>query len=64
MSTIYIKFLVIAVKVMLGLLERHMVMKLLANLMSVKLVKLQKQGRKTSTENGRRKFNPWRTLVY
>jgi hypothetical protein len=50
-AKIYIKFLVIAVKLMLGLLERHMVMKLPANLMSVKLVQLQKQGRKASTKN-------------
>jgi hypothetical protein len=52
MSTICIKFLVIAVKLMLGLLKRHMVMKLPARLMSVKLVQLEKQGRKTS-KNGK-----------
>jgi hypothetical protein len=51
MSTNCIKFLVIAVKLMLGLLEKHMVMKLPANLMSVKLVQLEKQGRKISTKN-------------
>jgi hypothetical protein len=51
MSTIYIKFLVIAVKLILGLQERHMAMKLPANLMSVKLVQLQKQDRKTSTKS-------------
>jgi hypothetical protein len=38
---------------MLGLLERHRAMKLPANLMSVKLVKLQNQGRKTSTKSGK-----------
>jgi hypothetical protein len=53
MSAIYIKLFVIAVKLMLGLLERHKVMKLPANLMSVKLVQLQKQGRKTSTKSGK-----------
>jgi hypothetical protein len=35
------------------LTERHMAMKLPANLMPVKLVQLQKQGRKTSTKNGK-----------
>jgi hypothetical protein len=58
MSTIYIKFLVIAVKLMLGLLEKHMVMKLPANLMSLKLVQLEKQGRKTSTSSGMEEVQP------
>jgi hypothetical protein len=38
-------------------------MKLPANLMSVKLVQLQKQGRKHQQRVKRRKSNPWRTLV-
>jgi hypothetical protein len=45
------KFLVIAMKLMLGLLEKHMVMKLTVSLISVKLVQLEKQGRKASTKN-------------
>jgi hypothetical protein len=40
-----------------------MAMKLPANLMSVKLVQLQKQGRKSQQRVERRKLNPWRTLV-
>jgi hypothetical protein len=50
MSTIYIKFLVIAVKLMQGLLESHMVMRLPSSLMSLKLDQSEKQGRKTSTK--------------
>jgi hypothetical protein len=37
---------------MLGLLERHMAMKLPEKLMSVNLVELQKHGRKTFTKSG------------
>jgi hypothetical protein len=35
-----------------------MAMKLPANLMSVKLVQLQKQGRKTSTKSGKEEVQP------
>jgi hypothetical protein len=47
------EFLTIVVKLMQGLLDKHMVMKLPANLISVKLVQLEKQGRKISTKNGK-----------
>jgi hypothetical protein len=53
MSKMCIKFLIIVVKLMLGLLEKHMVLKLPASLMSVKFVQLEKQGRKASTKNGK-----------
>jgi hypothetical protein len=55
MSTICIKFLVIAVKLILGFLEKHMVIRLPASLMSVKLFHLEKKGRKISTKNGKEK---------
>jgi hypothetical protein len=63
MSAISIKFLVIEVKLMQGLMEKHIVMRLPASLMSLKLFQLEKQGRKISTKMERRKFNPWRAFI-
>jgi hypothetical protein len=39
-------------------------MRLLEGLISVELVQLEKQGRKTSKKNGKEVFNPWRAFVY
>jgi hypothetical protein len=52
-STICIKFLVIAMKLMLDSLEKHLVMRLPASLMSVKLVQREKHERKIPTKNGK-----------
>jgi hypothetical protein len=56
MLTNCIEFLVIAVKLFQGLLEKHMVMRLSLSLMSVKVVQMEKQARKTSTKNRKKEF--------